>query len=80
MISMLYALTALAPPAAEPSTAQRPCDSIWRPWKAMPRVTVTVMESEDKVTYSGVPFRTILDTKGARRRCRRPGAWSTRSS
>lgn len=61
MISMLYALLVLSTPAAEPSAQALPFDLA--ALKAMPRTTITVTESEGKVTYSGVPFRTVLDTK-----------------
>lgn len=61
MISMLYALVVLAAPAAEPTISALPFDLA--ALKAMPRVSVTVTEDEGKVTYSGVPLRTILDTK-----------------
>ena len=61
MISLVYALILLAAPADERAVQALPFDLATL--KAKPRVSVTVTENEGKVTYSGVPFRSVLDTK-----------------
>lgn len=63
MISMLHALIVLAVPAAEPAVQALRFDPA--ALQARPRVTVTVMEGDAKVTYGGVPLRAVLDTKEA---------------